>query len=525
MKIAYALTIGALLAGSAFGVANYAPATAQSIGGQEPQNAPARMPAVPTSGAGMPFSFADLSAQLAPAVVNISVKERVPVGGAGQPRSIEDFFRQFQDQQQGQGDDGQPATREATALGSGFIIDPTGYVVTNNHVIAGAGKNDSAVKTITVTLADRREFTARVIGRDTLSDVALLKIEGRGLPFVQFGDSTKARVGDWALAIGNPFGLGGTVTAGIISALHRNIQSGQYDRYIQTDASINQGNSGGPLFDIRGNVIGVNTIILSPTGGNIGLGFAVPSEVVRPVIEQLRGGGKVRRGYLGVSIQPLRDDIADGLGLPHNRGEIVADVSAGGPGARASIRRGDVIVRVAGVEVTPDTTLSYTVANQKIGAPITIELLRDGKRLNLTATLGERPSEAALAALNGGTPDEDDTPAKGGPSAGQKSARAALGITLQAITPEVRQQLRLPPNVVGTVVASVDPNSDAATKGMKRGDVIVQVNQQPTATPEAAAAAVDAARRAGRKTVLLLVQRGTGPVLFLGVDLMAPATK
>ena len=260
MKIAYALTIGALLAGSAFGVAQQTPATAQSAGttGKEPQNAPHLMPHVRAMQNGTPFSFADLAAQLAPAVVNISVKQRVPIA-RGAPQSLQDLFRQFQDQQGGGGDEdgggngAAPATREATALGSGFIIDPTGYVVTNNHVIATQGKDkDKATpETITVTLADKREFTARVIGRDTLSDVALLKIEGRNLPYVQFGDSTKARVGDWALAIGNPFGLGGTVTAGIVSALHRNIGSGQYDRYIQTDASINQGNSGGPLFDIE----------------------------------------------------------------------------------------------------------------------------------------------------------------------------------------------------------------------------------------------------------------------------------
>ncbi len=522
MKIAYALTGAALVIGSAAGVALHSPATAQNATTQ-PQNAPSRMPRVEPMRDGRPFSFADLSAQLTPAVVNISVKQRVAVAKGGSPQSLQDFFRQFQDQQgDGGGTDGQPSTREATALGSGFIIDPTGYVVTANHVIAAAKGGN--VSLITVTLPDRREYPARVIGKDEGSDLALLKIEGRNLPYVQFGDSTKARVGDWALAIGNPFGLGGTVTAGIVSALHRDIGSRQaYDRYIQTDASINQGNSGGPLFDINGNVIGINTIILSPTGGNIGLGFAIPAEIARPVVDQLRNGGKVHRGYLGVAIQPMRDDIADGLGLPRNRGEIVAEVTPGGPAARAGLQRGDVIVRVAGTDVTPDSSLSYTVANQRIGSTIPIEYIRGGRRVSTTATLGERPSEASLAASQGGGEDEA-TPEGGQTTPGQKAARAQLGITLQPLTAETRSQLQLPPTVRGVAVASVDPNSDAAAKGIRRGSVILSINQQPTITPEAAAAVVNAARRAGRKTVLLLVQQGN-TASFVGVDLTDPSVK
>ncbi len=520
MKIAYALTLGALVAGSAAGVALQSPATAQSAV-PEPQNAPARMPHIRAMQNGTPFSFADLAEQLQPAVVNISVKQRVPVAQRGAPQSLQDLFRQFQEPQGGD-EDAKPTTREATALGSGFIIDPSGYIVTDNHVIAASGKGGN-VNTITVTLTDHREFVARVIGRDTLADLALLKIEGNNLPYVTFGDSTKTRVGDWALAIGNPFGLGGTVTAGIVSALKRNIQSGQYDRYIQTDASINQGNSGGPLFDIQGNVIGINTIILSPTGGNIGLGFATPAEVAKPIIDQLRGGGKVRRGYLGVAIRPVTDDIADALSLPKNRGEIIEDVTAGGPGARAGIKRGDVVVRVAGVDVTPDSTLSYIVANQKIGGSIPIEMIREGKRLTVNATLGERPSEAVLAAANGGTPDDETDPATTQTTPGQKAARASLGITLQPLTVESRQQLRLPDTVVGVVVAAVNPESDAATKGISRGDVILSIGQVPTPTPDAAAAAVEAARKAGRKTVLMLVQHRGGPPIFAGVALMEPA--
>lgn len=522
MRVAYALTFAALVAGgTASVVAAQNPATAQMADtGVKPQNAPERMPAVPTTGTGMPFSFADLAAQLQPAVVNISTKQRIPVGQTrNAPQSLEDLFRQFQGPQQG--DDGQPTTREAESLGSGFIISPDGYVVTANHVISGHGKNQN-VDTITVTLTDRHEYTARLVGRDALADIALLKIEARNLPFVKFGDSTRARVGDWALAIGNPFGLGGTVTAGIVSALHRNIGSGQYDRYIQTDASINQGNSGGPLFDIRGNVIGINTIIISPSGGNIGIGFAIPAEEARPLVDQLRAGGKVRRGYLGVAIQAMTDDIAASLGISKNRGEIVADVTPGGPAARAGLRRGDVILAIAGVDVTPDNTLSITVANQRIGSTIRIDYLRGNQRQSVSAVLAERPPESQLAA---GTDTGEDNPASPQNTPAQKAARASLGMTLTPLTPEVRQELRLPEAVQGVAITGVNPDSDAAQKGVRRGDVILSINQTPTPSPAAAAGAVDAARKAGRKAVLMLFQRGNGPAQFIGVALMEPGAK
>ena len=502
------------------------PAIAQGGIDREPQNSPAKMPAMPAMGNGTPFSFADLAATLQPAVVNISTKQRVPVAGAqGAPQSLQDLFRQFQNPNGDSGDDAQPQTREATSLGSGFIVSPDGYVVTANHVISGHDGKNKDVETITVTLADKQEYVARVIGRDQVDDLALLKVDARGsLPFVRFGDSTRTRVGDWAIAIGNPFGLGGTVTAGIVSALHRNIQSGQaYDRYIQTDASINQGNSGGPLFDIHGNVIGINTIILSPSGGNIGLGFAIPAELAKPVIDQLRDGGKVRRGYLGVQVQLMTDDMASSLGLPKDRGEIVANVPAGGPAARAGLQRGDVILRVAGVDVTTDNSLSFTVANQKIGSTIVIEYLRGGKRMATRATLTERPTELALRALQDGTGGEgDDSAGAAQNQPGQKAARASLGITLTPLTPDVRQQLRLGETVQGVAIAGIDPNSDAAQKGLRRGDVILSINQQPTPTPAAAAAAVEAARKAGRPSVLMLFQRGTGPANFVGVQLAAP---
>ncbi|MCG2839989.1 Do family serine endopeptidase [Sandaracinobacter sp. RS1-74] len=508
------LTAG-LSAGIAAVVATAIPVFAQTAVQTPAQNpaAPAAQPAqqplaLPPRGA--PMSFADLTAKLQPAVVNISTTQRVEVGRF--PRfapgtNIEDLFRRFQEQQ---GDDGQPVTREAQSLGSGFLISADGYIVTNNHVISGRD-GQKLVDTITVTLSDRREYTARVIGRDPLSDLALLKIDGQNLPYVQFGNSEGTRVGDWAIAIGNPFGLGGTVTAGIVSALHRGIQGGgAYDRYIQTDASINQGNSGGPLFDLNGNVIGVNTAIFSPTGGNVGVGFAIPAELAQPVIEQLRTSGKVRRGYLGVQIQNMSPAIAASLGLPKDRGEIIASVEPGGPARAAGLQQGDVVVKVAGQDVTPDNNLSYIVANTPIGSRIPVEVIRGGKRQTLTATIGERPSEASLL----GQPEQ---PAPDEKSAGSDATRKSLGITLQAISPEIRRQLRLPDTVTGVVIADVNPSSNAAEEGLQRGDIIVSVNQQPVSSPQQAADAVAAARKAGRDTVLLFVQRGNAPGRFVGV--------
>jgi serine protease Do len=488
---------------------------------QSPAVAPAAAPAaiVPaTSGpGGAPRSFADLTARLAPAVVNVSTTQQVEVGkfpklapGSG----LDELFRQFQEQQ---GQNGEPVTREATSLGSGFIVSADGYIVTNNHVISG-GEGKAPVESITVTLADRREFKARVIGRDALSDMALLKIDAKDLPFVAFGDSKDTRVGDWAIAIGNPFGLGGTVTAGIVSALHRNIGSGQYDRYIQTDASINQGNSGGPLFDLDGKVIGVNTAIFSPTGGNVGLGFAIPAELAKPVIDQLKASGTVKRGYLGVAIQPVSDDIAASLGLPKDRGEIVASVEPTGPAARAGVKQGDVIVRVANQDVTFDNTLSFIVANTPIGSTVPIDLIRDGKPSTVNAKLAMRPSESVIQ----GTPandDDDDTP-KDKPAPGAEAARQSLGLTLQTLTPDIRRQLRLGDTVKGVVIGAVNQSSDAGSKGLQRGDVVVQINQHPVATPAEAAAAVDEARKAGRDTVLLLVQRGANPARYIGIKLV-----
>ena len=514
MRYAYAVT-AALLAGGATATL----ALQQPVGAQVAQNAPSQI-AQATPPRGAPMSFADLAAKLQPAVVNISTTQRVQVQNqnpfAGTP--FGDLFGQFNGGENG----GKPVTREATSLGSGFIISPDGYVVTNNHVISagerGSPNANAVVESITVTLPDRKEYKARVIGRDALADLALLKIEaGRSLPFVQFGDSTHTRVGDWILAIGNPFALGGTVTAGIVSAIHRNIGlNSAYDRYIQTDAAINQGNSGGPMFDLQGNVVGINTAIYSPTGGNVGIGFAIPAEDAKPVVAALMKGGRVKRGYLGVGIQPMSEDIAAGLGLPKDVGEIVSRVEPGEAAARAGIRPGDVIVSVGGKPVTPDATLSYLVANTPIGSRVPIELIRDGRRQTITVAVGERPPEDQLAAANGG----DDNDQGGAPAQqGAASTRDAIGLGLQTLTPEIGRQLGVQGNVRGVVVSSVDPSSDAAQEGIQRGDVILSMNQRPVASVSDAVAAITEAKRVGRGTVLLFLQRGNGTPRYIGVKL------
>jgi serine protease Do len=515
VRYAYAIT-AALLAGGATATLTMQ----QPVGAQVAQNAPGTITAAAPK-AGAPMSFADLAARLQPAVVNISTTQKIQVKNganafAGTP--FEELFKRFGG---GTDDNGKPITREATSLGSGFIISPDGYVVTNNHVISGGSPQEGAssvVSSITITLPDRKEYKATIVGRDQTSDLALLKIDAKNLPFVQFGDSTRARVGDWVVAIGNPFGLGGTVTAGIVSALHRSIGApGPFDRYIQTDASINQGNSGGPMFDLEGNVIGINTAIFSPTGGNVGIGFAIPAEEAKPVIEALKSGSKIKRGYLGVGIQPMTEDIAAGLGLPKDHGEIVARVEPGEAAARAGIRQGDVIVKVNGQDVTPDNTLSYIVAKTPVGSKMPIELIREGQRKAVVVTIGERPPEDQLAGTaNPGDDESDDNAAQANPD---QSTRNTLGLGFQTLTPELDRKLGLPGTVRGVVINYVDPSSDAGAVGLQPRDVILQIDQIPVTSSQAAAAAIEAARKAKKSTVLLFVQRGNNPGRYIGVKL------
>ena len=504
VRYAYGVATALLIGGTAFSVAT------GPVGAQVAQNAPAALPP-----RGAPSTFADLAARLQPSVVNISTRQRVPVRTQTDP--FEEFFRRFgaPDTPQGQQQQGPGRTREAGSLGSGFIISPDGYVVTNNHLIQGIG-GTGTVDTVTVTLTNRREYTARIVGRDSASDLALLKIDASNLPYVNFGDSTRTRVGDWVIAIGNPYGLGGTVTAGIVSALHRGITGvGAYDRYIQTDASINMGNSGGPMFDLAGNVIGINSALISPTGASVGIGLAIPAELARPVIESLRRGQRPQRGYLGVGLQPLDENIAASLGLPKDQGEIVRSVVPGEAAARAGVQQGDVIVRVNGEEVNPDQTVSYLIANTTVGARVPLDIIRDGRRQTLTVAVGQRPTEEQLALQAGG----GDQGAAGGATNGVTGGAQTLGMTLQALTPELAARANLPATARGVIISAVDPASKAAEEGLRSGYLIVSVNRQPVTSPAQVAAAIDAARRAGRTSVLLLVKVGNAPEAFVGIDI------
>jgi serine protease Do len=514
VRYAYAVTGALLLGGAAASLALQNPATAQ-VAQNEPGSIRADSPR-----AGAPMSFADLVARLQPAVVNISTAQKITVQQQANPFAgtpFGDLFGQFGGGNGGGANGGAPVTREAQSLGSGFIISPDGYVVTNNHVVA-AGARGATVEQITVTLPDRKEYVAKLIGRDPASDLALLKINAPGnLPFVKWGDSQRARVGDWVVAIGNPFGLGGTVTAGIISAVHRVTgQGGANDRFIQTDASINQGNSGGPMFDLNGNVIGINSQIFSQSGGNIGIGFAIPAEEAKPVIDTLMKGGKVVRGYLGVGIQPISDDIAAALGIPKNQGEIIGRVEPAGPAAKAGLRAGDVVVRVNGTNVTPDNTLSYMVANIAPGGSAKLDVLRDGKPLSVTATVATRPSEDQLLAETGGD-DDDALPDEGAPGAVAPTS-SSIGITVQPLTAAIARSIGVDATLQGVVISAVDASSDAAQK-LRRGDVITSVNSTPVRTAADVAKVVAQAKSAGRPQVLLNVTRARGVSGFIPVKI------
>ena len=508
VRYSYAITSALLLGGAAISLATGYPAGAQVA--QNDDRAIARV--VPRAGA--PASFADLTAQLQPAVVNISTRQKITVSNnpfAGTP-----FADLFGNQQGGQS---QPTTREAQSLGSGFFISADGYVVTNNHVITADGQGK--VEEITVSTSDGTEYPATLVGSDQASDLAVLKIKGtKSFPFVHFGDSRQTRVGDWVIAIGQPFGLGGTVTAGIVSAVLRNTGGGAYDRYIQTDASINRGNSGGPLFDMDGDVIGINNAIYSPTGGSVGIGFAIPAETASPIVNKLIKGEEILRGYLGVRIQPVAGDLSDALGIPNNRGEFVQSVEAGGPAEKAGLMVGDVVLSVAGKEITPDQTLSYIVANLAPGTRVPIAILRDGKRSTLTATVGRRPSEDQLAQqyFDPNSKDDKQTPTpQGDPGTGV--LEKALGIRAIPLTAQIAGQLGLSTGLKGLVVTDVDPNSDAGQKGVDRGTVIFSANGQTVETAAQLEAIVKSAQSAGRSAVLLRAQARGGPAISVPIRL------
>jgi serine protease Do len=508
VRYAYGLTSALLIGGAALSLATGFPA-----GAQVAQNDEQKIQAI-TPRVGAPSSFAELTQQLQPAVVNISTRQKVRVEAqnpfAGTP--FGDLF--------GGGQDTGPQTREAQSLGSGFIVSADGYVVTNNHVVTAEGKGE--VESISVTLPNGDDYPAKLVGRDAASDLAVLKITTpKPLPFVKFGDSRSARVGDWVIAIGNPFGLGGTVTAGIISAVYRNTGTGSaYDRYLQTDAAINRGNSGGPMFDMKGQVIGINNAIFSPNGGSIGIGFAIPADIAEPIVQRLMKGQAIERGYLGIRIQALSDDLADSLGIPHNHGEFVQAVEPGKAAALAGIQAGDVVLRVNGKDVTPGQSLSFLVANTAPGSRIPIELIRNGQRMTVTATVAKRPSEEELAkSQNFGGGGDSDNPfgQRGGEVTG--AIEKSLGLSVIPLSPQIAGQLGVPPSTRGVVVNAVDDSSDAGAKGLQRGDIVLSANYRPVTSPAELDAAVRAAKSSNRPALLLQVQRRGQPATYVPVRL------
>ena len=505
VRYVYGLTSALLVGGATLSLITGSP-----LGAQVAQNDDSVMNrVVPVAGA--PASFADLTAQLQPAVVNIATRQRIEV--ANNPFAGTPFAELFNGRQ-----GAEPQTREAQSLGSGFIISADGVVVTNNHVISPPDTR-AKLEAITITLPDGNEYEADVIGADAASDLAVLKIRSnRTFPFVKFGDSSAARVGDWVVAIGNPFGLGGTVTAGIISAVYRNTgQGGAYDRYLQTDASINRGNSGGPLFDMRGNVIGINNAIFSPSGGSVGIGFAIPAEIAAPIVEKLRSGQEIQRGYLGVRLQPIDEDFATSLGIPKRRGELVQAIEDDSPAGRAGLQTGDIVMRVNGKDVTADQTVSFIVANLQPGAKVPVEVLRDGQKVNISVTLGKRPSEAELQSkAQTFDPDSDEPMA---PGTSDSTIEQKLGLQVMPMNAAAARALGVPVDTKAVVIAAVDQNSDAARKGLAKGDLILSANYKPTPTVEALLEQIKASSDAKRDAVLLRVQRRNNPPIYIAIRL------
>ncbi|HYI82510.1 MAG TPA: DegQ family serine endoprotease [Acetobacteraceae bacterium] len=477
------------------------PAAAPPPGEGAPQPVPMR---------DAPPSFAPLARQLLPAVVNISTSQAVPAR-ANRPDApdmpqappgspFEEFFREFFRNRPGPGPGGpgpgpdQPQQRRrGQSLGSGFILDASGIVVTNNHVIDGADE-------INVILHDNTSIRAELLGTDPRTDLAVLRIKSeKPLHAVKFGDSDNSQVGDWVVAIGNPFGLGGSVTAGIVSARGRNIGQGNYDDFIQTDAAINRGNSGGPLFNLQGEVVGINTAIYSPSGGSIGIGFSIPSNLAKNIVAQLQDGGKVRRGWLGVNIQQLTDEIAESLGLPSGtRGALVARVQEDGPAAKGGIRNGDVVLRFNNQDVREMRNLPRIVAETPVGREVPVVVWREGREQTVNVTVGELPGEPQQAA------------ATTGPSGQRPTELTGLGLRVAPLSSETRERFGLKPDQRGVVIVEVAPNSPAAERELRPGDVVVEVQQERVNSPEELQRRLAQLRQQNRATVLLLVESQQG---------------
>ena len=451
----------------------------------------------PADARGAPESFADLAEELSPSVVNISTSQNVERSDDGPGSALEDLFKDLYP-------DGHPRNerRQVQSLGSGFVISADGMIVTNNHVIEDADE-------ITANFADGLSLKATVIGTDPQTDIAVLKVEHDSpLAFVSFGDSDVARVGDWVLAIGNPFGFAGSVSAGIISARNRDINAGRYDDFIQTDAAINRGNSGGPLFNMDGEVIGVNTAIISPTGGSIGIGFSVPSNLAQKIVKQLQDFGTTRRGWLGVRIQSVNDEMAEALGLDEAKGALVADVTGDGPAEVAGVEAGDVILKFDGQDVDEMRDLPRLVADTEVGSTVRVVVFRKGKTVTLKVEVGLLEEDKLAAAAAAPSSDEDQ------PS----TELADLGMTLRPLTDSAREEFGIGDDVTGVLIDSVAPDGAASEKGVASGDVVVEVGQEPVNAPAEVEARVAEAKAEDKKSILFLIQ-SKGDLRFVPLSL------
>lgn len=454
----------------------------------------------------VPDGFADLAEKLLPSVVNIATTQKVDRKNDGPPlpqlppgSPFEEFFKEFFDRQ---GKNGKP--RPVSSLGSGVIIDAAGLIVTNNHVIDGAEE-------IKIILHDDTELAAKLVGSDPRTDIALLRVQPKKpLIAAKFGDSNRVRVGDWVVAIGNPLGLGGTVTAGIISARGRDIRNGPYDDFLQTDAAINKGNSGGPLFNTDGEIIGINTAIFSQSGGSIGIGFAVPSALAEPVVHQLQQFGRTKRGWLGVRIQSVSEEIAESLGLDKPKGALIAGLNEGGPADKGKVESGDVVLSFDGKPVTEMRQLPRIVAETPIGKEAAVEVWRKGKIVKLKVTVGELKDDVEQASLQTNKGKTGDLP--------KATNVDQLGLSLGKLTPELRSRFELKSDVKGVIVTDVNAEGIAASKDIRPGDVIIEVAQSEVETPEQVVAKVKEVTDQKRKSVLLLVQRGSD-VRFVALPL------